>query len=195
MFKPSQALIKQVSKRAGYRAVRFLQARLAGNWDHILFLLYKPQAHERDIYLFKYLQGVDGLVLDLGANSGQFALSLLNVNTSLRVESWEPNRRLRWILAVLKCLRWRRFKYRLIGAGSAAETKLLHVPTTRGNDLSTNASLDQQEFDKGYVQQRLAEYSKDGNYQFQTLEVDIVCLLYTSPSPRDRTRSRMPSSA
>ena len=24
---------------------------------------------------------------------------------------------------------------------------------------------------------------------------DVVCLLYTSPSPRDRTRSRMPSSA
>ena len=24
---------------------------------------------------------------------------------------------------------------------------------------------------------------------------DYVCLLYTSPSPRDRTRSRMPSSA
>ena len=23
----------------------------------------------------------------------------------------------------------------------------------------------------------------------------IICLLYTSPSPRDRTRSRMPSSA
>ena len=26
-------------------------------------------------------------------------------------------------------------------------------------------------------------------------EIDIACLLYTSPSPRDRTRSRMPSSA
>ena len=25
--------------------------------------------------------------------------------------------------------------------------------------------------------------------------VHLVCLLYTSPSPRDRTRSRMPSSA
>ena len=25
--------------------------------------------------------------------------------------------------------------------------------------------------------------------------LDIFCLLYTSPSPRDRTRSRMPSSA
>ena len=27
------------------------------------------------------------------------------------------------------------------------------------------------------------------------LEHDDACLLYTSPSPRDRTRSRMPSSA
>ena len=28
-----------------------------------------------------------------------------------------------------------------------------------------------------------------------TLPAGIVCLLYTSPSPRDRTRTRMPSSA
>ena len=28
-----------------------------------------------------------------------------------------------------------------------------------------------------------------------TADVDDICLLYTSPSPRDRTRSRMPSSA
>ena len=27
------------------------------------------------------------------------------------------------------------------------------------------------------------------------IEQFILCLLYTSPSPRDRTRSRMPSSA
>ena len=27
------------------------------------------------------------------------------------------------------------------------------------------------------------------------MEQDVICLLYTSPSPRDRTRSRMPSSA
>ena len=26
-------------------------------------------------------------------------------------------------------------------------------------------------------------------------ELYVICLLYTSPSPRDRTRSRMPSSA
>ena len=29
----------------------------------------------------------------------------------------------------------------------------------------------------------------------ETIELTNICLLYTSPSPRDRTRSRMPSSA
>ena len=31
--------------------------------------------------------------------------------------------------------------------------------------------------------------------RFQKAEVIKVCLLYTSPSPRDRQKSRMPSSA
>ena len=36
----------------------------------------------------------------------------------------------------------------------------------------------------------------DGNVgEFKIAEQYIPCLLYTSPSPRDRTRSRMPSSA
>ena len=38
---------------------------------------------------------------------------------------------------------------------------------------------------------------KSGNITSMLTDKDrvIVCLLYTSPSPRDRTRSRMPSSA
>ena len=40
--------------------------------------------------------------------------------------------------------------------------------------------------------------NKNGRmYPFKTLQREVAkyCLLYTSPSPRDRTRSRMPSSA
>ena len=37
------------------------------------------------------------------------------------------------------------------------------------------------------------------NYDIDQLKLEpdliVICLLYTSPSPRDRTRSRMPSSA
>ena len=31
--------------------------------------------------------------------------------------------------------------------------------------------------------------------EIATFPIPVICLLYTSPSPRDRTRSRMPSSA
>ena len=38
--------------------------------------------------------------------------------------------------------------------------------------------------------------SEDGlSDVIKTIHWRITCLLYTSPSPRDRTRSRMPSSA
>ena len=35
----------------------------------------------------------------------------------------------------------------------------------------------------------------DADAQLSVMRLDEICLLYTSPSPRDRTRSRMPSSA
>ena len=39
--------------------------------------------------------------------------------------------------------------------------------------------------------------SKEGSYAFNGLKIATIdpCLLYTSPSPRDRQKSRMPSSA
>ena len=51
---------------------------------------------------------------------------------------------------------------------------------------------------RGNVQEVMLGYSdsnKDGGYLTSTWELYKACLLYTSPSPRDRTRSRMPSSA
>jgi GxxExxY protein len=48
---------------------------------------------------------------------------------------------------------------------------------------------------------QLLSYMKLGGYRvgllvnFNSLLLTKGCLLYTSPSPRDRTRSRMPSSA
>ena len=41
----------------------------------------------------------------------------------------------------------------------------------------------------------VVEEYEDKKVRSVTLELRMPCLLYTSPSPRDRTRSRMPSSA
>ena len=49
------------------------------------------------------------------------------------------------------------------------------------------------------AKQTLCNRSIDGNLSFLqigfTFGNDSICLLYTSPSPRDRQKSRMPSSA
>ena len=41
----------------------------------------------------------------------------------------------------------------------------------------------------------LANLSEAPDQRLRMSELSQTCLLYTSPSPRDRTRSRMPSSA
>ena len=56
----------------------------------------------------------------------------------------------------------------------------------------------------GKTEDGLVQYNEEVNklgddlrelYETIRVNVDEDCLLYTSPSPRDRTRSRMPSSA
>ena len=50
-----------------------------------------------------------------------------------------------------------------------------------------------------FTEQDIVYQTREGK-KFHTLlppvdDPSLICLLYTSPSPRDRTRSRMPSSA
>ena len=49
----------------------------------------------------------------------------------------------------------------------------------------------------GYINSYLEEYKaiKTEDFLKETLKEYNICLLYTSPSPRDRQKSRMPSSA
>ena len=55
----------------------------------------------------------------------------------------------------------------------------------------TYSSYDDKDGNKKYITEIIAS-----NIQMLTKREDVrSCLLYTSPSPRDRTRSRMPSSA
>jgi len=46
-----------------------------------------------------------------------------------------------------------------------------------------------------YLRQLQADPQSDAAADYALIEYACFCLLYTSPSPRDRTRSRMPSSA
>ena len=59
-------------------------------------------------------------------------------------------------------------------------------------DASGNAvSVEQSNIDSA----RTTLNSESAAIAYQSTRQSLYCLLYTSPSPRDRTRSRMPSSA
>ena len=66
------------------------------------------------------------------------------------------------------------------------ELKTIQEQQTKLNELVHNIGL--LESQKHGLLHEIAAANKD-------IEEYKACLLYTSPSPRDRTRSRMPSSA
>ena len=45
------------------------------------------------------------------------------------------------------------------------------------------------------IYDKLKKFCENPNHKLRVITTTYCCLLYTSPSPRDRTRSRMPSSA
>ena len=80
----------------------------------------------------------------------------------------------------------------------AERNNLFHAPETYMNKIA--AKVDQKniidlDFSVKKNLDNLAQYKNRNIEDLTVCILDRSCLLYTSPSPRDRTRSRMPSSA
>ena len=105
----------------------------------------------------------------------------------------------------------------LMTIGTPGEPAPAHSgqPFNRPTKVAFDPKTDELYISDGYGNARVHKYSPDGEHLFSWGEygtdpgqfnlvhsvctdsdgVVYICLLYTSPSPRDRTRSRMPSSA
>ena len=62
------------------------------------------------------------------------------------------------------------------------------------NEYTMGTKCVQAGYTPGNGEPRQIPIVQSTTFKYDTSE-DMGCLLYTSPSPRDRTRSRMPSSA
>jgi len=61
--------------------------------------------------------------------------------------------------------------------------------------IQASGLVSQREFRDQILDTMDLERERGITIKSQTITLSYTCLLYTSPSPRDRTRSRMPSSA
>ena len=120
--------------------------------------------HEPDFLLFKEVADLPGLVLDVGANRGHAAVSVLRRTRRMRVLSLEPNPAMRPPLMLLCLLHPWRFRFRLMGAGYETGEQELLVPLG-SRDLSSQASMDPAEFKKDYVKDRLAADGHGGGHE------------------------------
>ena len=64
--------------------------------------------------------------------------------------------------------------------------------SVKARKASRHATSDWMEIEK---QRGISVASSVMQMEYRGCVINLLCLLYTSPSPRDRTRSRMPSSA
>ena len=102
-----------------------------------------------------------------------------------------------------RCIGYRCIGYRLVGYGIVSYRNI-------SNGLIGNRLIGYRLVSYGFVGYRFVGYDGGGSLNgdvaaggyLNLVDVDgelvgyvIVCLLYTSPSPRDRQKSRMPSSA
>ena len=165
--------------------MKSLLRRLPYRWREMFWQLRAGQATEVDIEFFRQLNQCSELVLDIGANRGQFALSLLKLNKHLRVLSMEPNPTLKRILALVQLLHPIRFRYLPYGAGDSEQKIPLHIPYSGSTDLSPNASLVPDEFEKDYVRERLESYASasNGQYDFTTVDAKIITVDSLDLSP------------
>ena len=79
----------------------------------------------------------------------------------------------------------------LIGGGDITSTKTLNV--VGGDGITANADEIEVTVDNSTIE--LSATDGSGAVRVKDGGITNTCLLYTSPSPRDRQKSRMPSSA
>ena len=138
-----------------------------------------------DFEIFAGLEDVDGLCLDIGANRGHSAISVLRQTRRMRVLSVEPNKTYRWSLILICLLHPWRFRFRLFAAVDETAQQVLHIPGVRNSGLGTQASLDASEFGRSHICERLAEAGFDAldetAYRRLTVKVAPMDALKLSP--------------
>lgn len=123
-----------VSSEAAYHHLR--RAQLLA-----MFLLKRP--HETDFEYFREFDGKNGLFIDVGANSGQSAVSFALYNSSFSIHSFEPYQQLEPSLRFTKRLLGERYSYSLFGLSDVDDTAKLYVPVLGNLPLLARASTSQ----------------------------------------------------
>ncbi len=104
--------------------------------------------HDEDFAFFRNFGGREGLLVDVGANTGQSARSVRIFNRALNILSFEPNRLLASELAATRRLLGPGFDYRMVGLGRREQTLTLFCPVAGNTPLTPWATADRSSLER-----------------------------------------------
>jgi FkbM family methyltransferase len=144
-------------------------ARAKRGYAWLTYRLRMP--HESDFKLFAALSDVEGLIADVGANTGQSARSLRIYNRRLKILSFEPNGLLEPDLAFTKRLLGTGFDYRLVGLGDRSGRIMLSVPMLGQTPQTPWATADRSSLESNRA---AVESWLGGRFEIVEVPIEIV---------------------
>ena len=162
----------------------FKSAALTANLRRLRVLLHYAarQPHEADFNFLRHPAFASGLLLDLGANIGQSALSVRKVQPGLRVVSIEANPACEPGLAMTRRLLGSNFSYRLLGVGAQAGDMPFYVPVRASRMLLEEGTFALASLQTAASVARLGRQGHD--YTLHTLQIPLLPVDALGLAPR-----------
>jgi FkbM family methyltransferase len=134
--------VRRLIRIVTIRMFPFLYERIK-QVDALINILLKT-VHDSDLELIRELDSGSYLCCDIGANSGQTAISIHSLNKNANILSFEANPSLEENLASLKKV-LKNFDYKIVALSDSPGNKVFYVPCFNGVYLSQASTL-QKEF-------------------------------------------------
>lgn len=142
----------------------------------------RGRPHEADFHFLRARVLGSGLLLDLGANIGQSALSVAAVQPGLEIFSIEANPACEPGLRTAAALLGKRFRFRIVGVGAASGQLDFHVPVRSSRMLLEEGTFDPASLQSDNSKARLGLLGRD--YELQRLSVPLVTVDSLQMKPR-----------
>ena len=148
----------------------------------VLLHYARGRPHEADFHFLRDSALSSGLLLDLGANIGQSALSVAAVQPGLEIFSIEANPACEPGLKTAAALLGGRFRFRVVGVGSASGELDFHVPVRSSRMLLEEGTFDPASLLSDNSKARLGLQGRD--YQLKIISVQLLTVDSLRLAPR-----------
>lgn len=166
------------------KSVVFRSAFLTAALRRLRVLVHyaRGKPHEADFNFLRSPAFASGLLLDLGANIGQSALSVAAVQKGLHIQSIEANPACEPGLKTTAALLGRRYAYRVVGVGATAGQLDFHVPVRSSRMLLEEGTFDAASLVSENSKARIGVRGRD--YQLRVISVPLVTVDSLGLAPR-----------